>query len=297
MIKNKALLSLSLLFFTTSIIPKQAAHIPQQKHPKKNIQQKKATHKPRLSQYPFGAGSVLPVFTDQSNKTYVILSREAHGRDRSTYDDFGGKRDKGENHPLVTASREFFEESIIELTIGLSLDDIRAYIDIAKADNTQYIIANEKNVMYIVDFGAYADKFFDNFYTAFATTTDPHSKEKDSIAVVEWDTLQKAITQSQFNTGIKVQAFVLDKSGQRWDIQDIPLRPFFPKKIRPFFMNQPYQEGLSKKIRLYDMPGKIPTTVTPPTQPKKIIGKAKTIKAGSRKSWRSSFWNWMSHSS
>lgn len=295
--KNKVLLSLSLLFFTASIIPKQIIHTPQQKHFKKNIQQKKASHKPRLSQYPFGAGSVLPVFTDQSNKTYLILSQEGHGRDRGTYDDFGGKRDKGERHPFITSSREFFEEAIIELTLGLSLKDIRDYMDLEKTDNTQYVIANEKNVMYIVDFSPYADTFFDNFYKALRTTTNRHSREKDSIAVIEWDTLQKAIAQNRFNTGIKISAFVLDNSGQRWNIQEITLRPFFPKKIRPFFTNQAYQEGLNKKIRFYDMPGATPTTITPPVQPKKIIGKAKTIKADNRMSWRSRFWHWISRPS
>jgi 8-oxo-dGTP pyrophosphatase MutT (NUDIX family) len=41
-------------------------------------------------------------------RAYVLIGQERKG----TFDDFGGGRGKGERHPILTATREFIEESI-----------------------------------------------------------------------------------------------------------------------------------------------------------------------------------------
>jgi len=216
---------------------------------------------PRLSEFDFGAGSVLPTFINQNGTRYLILSREANnGADTGTYDDFGGKRDKigpknnqkKEAHPVITASREFFEEAILSLSIGMSLPDTKKFIDV---DNiyTEYVIAcaNVKYVIYITDFTKYADTFFANFYDAFNTTTSHHSKEKDRIAIVEWDALKTVVNNAPFNTGVVMDALVLNPLDQKWYTEKITLRPIFVKKLRPFWMDKPYQQGLSSKIHFY----------------------------------------------
>ena len=220
--------------------------------------QQPSTTQMSLSNFDFGAGSVLPTFITQNGTKYLIVSREAHGNDKGTYDDFGGKRDyigpkqnqKKEAHPVITASREFFEEAILMLSIGISLPDTKKFIDV---DNvyTEYVIAYGHNVTYITDFTTYADTFFANFYTAFNTTTNRHSKEKDRIAIIEWNALKTVVNNTRFNTGIVMDALVLNPLDQKWYTEKITLRPFFVKKLRPFWMDRLYLQGKNSKIRFY----------------------------------------------
>ncbi len=213
---------------------------------------------PRLSEFDFGAASVLPTFIDLNGKKYLILSREAGGTDIGTYDDFGGKRDligpknnqKKEAHPVITAAREFFEEAILMLSINFSLQNTKDFIEVNNPQ-TEFVIAYGHNVTYITDFTAYADTFFANFYNAFNTTISRHSKEKDRIAIVGWDELKTVIHNARFNSGIIMDAQVLNPADQKWYTEKITLRGFFAKKLRPFWMNQPYQQGMSSKIHFY----------------------------------------------
>jgi hypothetical protein len=58
-----------------------------------------------------GGGVLLYSYQDQidgTRKSYLLLGQE----EELTYDDFGGSRGKGEKHPILTAAREFYEESI-----------------------------------------------------------------------------------------------------------------------------------------------------------------------------------------
>lgn len=213
---------------------------------------------PRLTDFDFGGASVLPTFIDQNGKKYLILSREAGGKDKGTYDDFGGARDfigpKQNNikeaHPVITAAREFFEEAILELTLNFSLQNAQDLIDV-KNMYTEYVIASGRNVIYITDFTQYTNQFLSEFYKAFRKTTSRHSKEKNRIAIIEWNELKTIINNNPFNTGIIVDAEVLNPLDLQWYVEKITLRPFFAKKLRSFWMDKPYQQGLSKKIRFY----------------------------------------------
>lgn len=217
---------------------------------------------PRLADFDFGSASVLPCFTE-NNIQYCILSREVAGRDAGTYDDFGGKRDPGES-AVVAAAREFSEEAMLEYTIGFSLQNTQNLID-TTATNTAFVIASSgqdwKNVTYITDFTQYANKFFSQFYKARNIISDPNLTpgltrksryallEKDMVAIVRLDDLKRIITQNTSNVGVTVNAHVLTPQGLQ--VGQIQLRGFFVKKLRPFFMDQPYQQGADKKVRFY----------------------------------------------
>jgi hypothetical protein len=212
---------------------------------------------PQLSKFDFNAASVLPTFINQNGKKYLIISRERGGSDKGTYDDFGGKRDyigpqTKEAHPVITAAREYFEEAILSLSIGMSLPDTKKFIDVDNA-YTEYVIANGqvKYAIYITDFTQYANTFFANYYHAFNTTKSRHSREKDRIAIIEWDTLKTIVNNAPFNTGIMVDAQVLNPLDNKWYTEKVTLRPIFVKKLRPFWMDKPYQQGINSKIRFY----------------------------------------------
>lgn len=212
--------------------------------------------KPILSDFDFQSASVLPTYYEHGQK-YAILSREKYGRDAGTYDDFGGKRDEGENHPIITAAREFHEEAIIEDIIGLSLGETRDYIDIQTSKNTQFIIANTtprgaKNVTYITSFKRYKNKFIKNFYYAAKHATKPENREKDRIALVKWSDLKDAIvSQPHTKAPVYVQACVINPHTNEHENECILLRPYLVIKLKAFFSNASYVEGKSKKIRFY----------------------------------------------
>jgi 8-oxo-dGTP pyrophosphatase MutT (NUDIX family) len=209
---------------------------------------------PALGNFQFSSASVLP-FYKQGSSTYFLLSQEGFGRDKGTWDDFGGSRDAGENHPIVTAAREFLEEANLDVTVGLSLAQTRNYIDVA-AGNTSVIIANttargDKSVTYITNFAQYITQFCKNFYPAIKNATKFERREKTTIARVEWNALKNAIVSSSRNTGVTVSATVIDAQ-QKETTQNIILRPYLVIRLRSFFMKSPYVRGKDSKIRFYE---------------------------------------------
>lgn len=185
-----------------------------------------------LHQFNFFAAGVLPV-TNFNGKQYAILSREAGGNDKGTYDDFGGKRDPQENDSLVTAAREFSEEAISGATFGMNAHAARQYL----AQNSQ-VITNNSNVLYITRFSENDIRTFrKKFHPARAKSNNWKYQEKDRIATVRWDRLKNAILSSHSNTGVKVEARLIDPhTGQEKGHNEmITLRPFLVKKLRPVF--------------------------------------------------------------
>lgn len=235
---NKSLLRLIMLTQILVGLPACAMQAPQQS----------------LSQYQFGAASVLPMTHFKGNK-YVILGREAGGNDKGTYDDFGGSRDKGEKHPSITAAREFFEEGITQATLGMDANQAKARIDVgSKANTTEAVLANNNAVTFVVNFpSAEIIGFRSNFHAARAHQKSHKFKEKDRIATVRWDRLEAAIKCSKTNTGVQVQARLIDPNSGQEDKHAtmITLRPFFVKRLRPYIENAPYQVGKNPKIRFY----------------------------------------------
>ncbi len=206
---------------------------------------------PRLSEYSFTSASVLP-FCFYEEEKYVILGREIGGRSRGKYDDFGGGRERREYHPLFTAAREFFEEAILLLTLGLTLEEIRRYIDPNGPSHTTVVIAHDDNVTYVTNFKRYTHKLLKNFYRACAQTTDTHSQEKDRIALVQWKALKELIQDNPSNIDLQIAALEVDPITTQLVPTIIRLRTSFVRKLRPFFMHKPYTSGINKKIRFYE---------------------------------------------
>lgn len=206
-----------------------------------------------LSRFQFSAASVLPIYTNTEGQTIAILGQEASGKDKGTYDDFGGAKDPGEIDPEVTAARECMEELILEKTADINLDNVRRYINV-NSGNTSYVIArtSKKSVVYITDFSQYWDNIREKFYAAKNKARHYKYREKSHLAVVDWVALQNAITQSQPGQLITIQACGVNKDGSYGTNPiTIKLRPFFVAKLRPFFQNQSFQQEDNGKIRLY----------------------------------------------
>jgi len=212
-----------------------------------------------LSNYTFKVSAVLPVtyFTNKKGKStkYVILGREAAGKDAGSYDDFSGGRDKGETHPVVTAAREFYEEGILQDTLGMNLEATNARINLSsKSNTTEAVIANEKAVTYIVNFsGAEIRQFRTNFHSARAKQKSWKYQEKDRIATVRWDKFAAAIQSSKSDKGVTVKARLIDPATGKEDANSttITLRPYLVKRLRPYITNQQCQFGKTNKIRFY----------------------------------------------
>lgn len=235
MIKNKYLVPLLLLFPIISSTITSAQPL-------------------RLSTFNFSTACGLPFFMHQGAR-YFILSREAGGSDKGTYDDFGGKRDPGENHPIISAAREFWEEAILTCVGFSSPEATQRFIDPA-SNNTFFVLAFGQSATYIVDFSQYKDAFFNNFYKARAKARG-HFREKDSLAIVEEGILKGIIAESKDLVGVKIVAAVLNPKDLKWYKEEITLRPYFVKKMRPFSMGSGYAQGEHEKIRFYGVPRRL----------------------------------------
>ncbi|MCA9770532.1 hypothetical protein KC460_04145 [Candidatus Dependentiae bacterium] len=188
------------------------------------------------------AGSVLPLITktvDGKKVVYAFLGREGYGADKGTYDDFGGAADPGET-PLQSAARECSEEMISHKTISMSVQEIEKYIA-PQAGNTKYVIT-QKNVgtkksnmvTYITYFPEHLiDQCIDRFYTEKKFVKQHKYREKDRLALVEWDLLKKTIAQGKKT----VKAIVIDSKQQRQQ-KKISLRPILCCKLKQFCQNK-----------------------------------------------------------
>jgi len=261
MIYKKNFFALLLATLTLSSCTNTKTTKPQKPtHRHKRTVLQPASTAPKLSQLKYGSASVLLIYTDRHGAEKVILADEAHGWDRGTFADFGGKRDKGETHPVQTAAHEFYEEAIIPAIFGWSLQDTQNFIDIAQANNTQQInvYSNKKmcHVTYITDFTQYRDTFFKQFPLARRTVKDHHFREKNKLAIVTRQDLKDAVThqrRSWFtkNQPVKLFALVQNPRTGRFNKEMITLRPSLVMSLRPYFFNRPYIQGWSKKIRFY----------------------------------------------
>jgi len=211
---------------------------------------------PALTYFDYNSASVLPFYTVRRTK-YVILSRERWGKDKGTYDDFGGKRDQGERHPLITAAREFWEEAALRWSLDLTLEQTKNFINPTKTRNTHFVVAHTtkrgaKNVTYITDFRKYKTQFLNNFYKASHAADHHQYKEKDRIAIVQWDTLKRAIIEQKTpHSPVYVDAQVLHPRTNARENQKILLRPYLVIKLRQFFRDEPYTKGKHRTIRFY----------------------------------------------
>ncbi|MEN9406737.1 MAG: hypothetical protein RLZ12_1021, partial [Bacillota bacterium] len=105
-----------------------------------------------LNEFTYNGASILPFTTWRlSDRIYFLLGEEAYGKDAGKWDDWGGRREQSEANPLVTATREFTEE-----TMGLlGKYSSKSYIEQKILEKTN-ILADEskKLVTYISYFPA-----------------------------------------------------------------------------------------------------------------------------------------------
>ena len=195
----------------------------------------------------YNAAAVLPTYI-KNNVLYAVLSREGYGKDKGTYDSFGGSRDPHEHNPTITAARECAEEMISHRTMHLSANTLQNYINPKKPHTTQ-VLAHQsfKYVLYITRFDRYINQFFNNFYGSLQKTHSFKHKEKDRIATVAWHDLKAAIVSNKNN----VCANVFDPHTNQQKQCSITLRPLLIRSLKPLCMNYTYQTGTNKKIRFY----------------------------------------------
>ena len=217
----------------------------------------------KLSSFKHTAAWVMPITsyykkTDGKYVEYVVLGREAGGKDKGTYDAFGGDTEKNETHPVVTAAREFAEEAVTEDTLSMNTKAIQKHIDL-KAGNTDYILAIDdtkykaRNVLYITRFsGDQISKLKKRFAKARKSAKSWKYKEKDSIAIVRLEYIWAAIKDSKSNTDIYVMAAVTDLKGNTQHKQII-LRPVFARIVRGHIEGKKYKSGKNKKIHYYTL--------------------------------------------
>lgn len=221
------------------------------------------TAAPRLSQLDFKAASVLPYYYRKNNQNtwdkYFILSREridGMGADRGAFDDFGGAREKNQNHPAETAADEFFEEAIIERTLGMNKSCTKKFVE----QNAKHIIAQQMNnqfyVQYIIKLNSSeVNDLYSKFEDAHAKIGNSKGKnswkfrEKDQLASVKAEDLEQAILQRKLN----VKAFIRDSKTGKFKQATINLRPVLGRKMRNYFnKNIGYIVGANPIVQIYN---------------------------------------------
>lgn len=214
-----------------------------------------------LSEIKCSGASVLPTYRDANGVKRVILAREnIEGRscDKGTWDDFSGKAERCDKHPVISASREFWEEAILDGTIGLTPEDTSSYID---EDNsfTEHIVVYQNthkgrtatNIVYITGFTPYAQQLLSNFYSARNQTLRRSSREKDRIGTISWDDLKNTIANAKRGTPVEVMLSVVDPVSGETVEEMGTLRPIFAAKLKLFFQGRNFYQGAHSKVRFY----------------------------------------------
>lgn len=226
----------------------------------------------KLTSIQFTGAAVLPITYKENSSSdnkvektkYLVVSREAAGWDAGTWDTFGGSRDAHETDPRDTAAREFQEEGITKKTLGLDYAAVRNFIDVSTG-NTYMVLAkymddNGKQgaprfyVLYLTEFPYESIKSFcENFFPARKKAKNPKYREKNGIAMVRWDDLEKAIKDNPSTTNIQVPAYEFDPKTKKNKPTEsmINLRPLMVKLLRPYIQGYPCVHGENDKIRFY----------------------------------------------
>jgi hypothetical protein len=224
-----------------------------------DAQHQNEKHTPSLDSFKYTAAWTVPVVTVQEEDC-VLLGREAAGRDQGTYDGFGGSRDAQDTHnPVTAASREFWEEGILAVTLGMSLHDVRTYIDVDAPNTMQVLAVNDttyswRTVFFITRFSETSVRtLVGKFPQARASAHRSCEKEKDALALIRWSDLKTAICSTSHNSGITVDAEVTDLHGKTTH-EKVTLRPTVTRNMRNYLEDKPYTQGKESKARFYTLP-------------------------------------------
>jgi hypothetical protein len=202
-----------------------------------------------LYEWPYQTAAVLPTYQIKQQK-YVILAHNAVDPEKDAYGAFGGDREESELDPIKTAARIAYEGMIAKKTMGMTRKELKKYL---ASEHTQWVIAskvkNVGNVIYITDFGDHAQGLLHNFYSARQKTKKNKYQQKDRLAVVRWNDLEKAIKDGKHyviaNT-INPRTHKREPSSK-----EIKLQSAFIKNLSGFFKRKVFKKRNSK-IRVYE---------------------------------------------
>lgn len=140
----------------------------------------------------FGAGVLPYAVNPNDNKVYFLFSREAFGKDRGTWADFGGGAErKDKNNPLNIAAREFHEESI-----GLygSYQEGKSFLS-KKSSVVSSQIVRKRGDAYILYFVKveFASNINQRFQKKRKRARSFHLREKDELAWISAQRLQDTL--------------------------------------------------------------------------------------------------------
>lgn len=216
-----------------------------------------------LAETRFTGGFVIPTFWQKNNgkmKKFVLLGKEAGGRDKGTYCAGGGSRDHGEK-PWDTSAREFREEMLCQWSQKRMVDHIDP-----KNGNTECVAVcshfnSKKNTVvgYITQFDL--DTINDikqNFHQRRnkVSVWNWCYREMHTLATIAWDDLVQAILSTTETKSVQVRAMVIDYKTNKESQEMITLRPIQVIMLRGYLKDQKnntksYEPGLEPKVRFY----------------------------------------------
>jgi 8-oxo-dGTP pyrophosphatase MutT (NUDIX family) len=197
----------------------------------------------------YSGASVLPVTASGQ----VLLSREAAGRHQGTWDSCGGGRHPDEFNCMTTATREFYEEAILQKTLGWDFAATEQFIEPAHP-HTTLVIAKElgADVFVMVFVTELSDQQVDQLITRYGqarqSSTEWKYKEKDGLALVEWKDLAAAILNTPRGETVRVSAHVVYPTDET---TTITVRPYLVSNLRPYLEDHSFTSGSNPKVRYY----------------------------------------------
>lgn len=212
----------------------------------------------------FGGAAILPIVSLPTKKgkpkDHYIISRNAFGQYKGTFDDFGGSRDPQETHPVQTAAREFYEEALAGPVLKKSIKNLEKKIDLAGKDTQAVLVQSipgkggkSNYVTFIARFGQNSSRKMTHAFGAARAKPGLAFafKEKDQIALVRVDKLKQALLNNPNNNNVFVPAKVYAGIKPVGKISTIKLHPFFAKRIRAKYQGKPIAIGTDNRVKLY----------------------------------------------
>jgi hypothetical protein len=185
----------------------------------------------------FNGAFVFPVVTIK-NKKFVIVGREAGGRDKRSYCIPGGGNSTWfgrETNPLTTASKELHEELILPWSTQQAYACVQAHEKSMKVQTlhkktiVSYEIPLTKEVVDTILDGYYKRR---DSYPVWAFAY----REMDRIGLVKLEDLKKAVRHSKASTNVQVRACIRDPKTGNQQMITVRLRPLLVHLIRERYL-------------------------------------------------------------
>lgn len=195
---------------------------------------------------------VLPYYVNSNTQhTYYIFGKEKGGMNQGTYSPFGGAANLQEGHPVVTASREAFEELSSEYTLGFNQLDMQKFIDLPniQKNTTQIIATTTRTHSGPHALAIYLTQFSEQQIKKQLLPRFKGNTEIEDLVEIRADRLIAALKGAQPNKPITVEAAVW-KNGRSMGNQKITLRPIV-YHLKPFASNNFGSIGVDDRIHFY----------------------------------------------